>query len=182
MDSTAARLKKALDDNGRTIRWLSLQLAGVRGSAYASVYRYVTDPDVTPPLEFLVAAADALDRSLSWLLYGRESFSRTLHDVAGAVTDEQRADFDARMTKLPDLQTETTRLLFQNAAARWCQDRGSYEERADKVAKLAQMLAGPLDEFGTRAELEKDGRRGETDYIIAQLNALMLAMPKRGAD
>ena len=102
-----------------------------------------------------------------------------LGPVVGAKTAEEKADFDRRMKKLKlPFPTETINLLFQNAAARWIAEQGTYEERMEKVETLAGLLKAPLEQFKTDLILARDGRRGETDYMVAMLHALMLAMPE----
>lgn len=67
----AGRLKRALSLTDRSIRSLHLELHAdqVRGSSYASVHGYVSGR-ADPPLEFLLAAADALDVNPAWLVQG----------------------------------------------------------------------------------------------------------------
>ena len=60
--STADRLNEALSEAGKSRHALhkELKAEGVRGSAYASVRSYC-EGDLEPPLEFVLAAAKALD-------------------------------------------------------------------------------------------------------------------------
>lgn len=88
----AARLKRGLELRGRSMRSLHLELhqGGVRGSSYASVHGYLNGR-ARPPLEFLLAAAEALDVSPAWLV-GASGQPTTTH-AAGeeAISDAGEA-------------------------------------------------------------------------------------------
>ncbi len=67
----AHRLAKTLKDQDRSIRWLHQHVKGVRGASYGSVHAYVTgNAKAEPPLEFLRAAAKALNIAEVWLISG----------------------------------------------------------------------------------------------------------------
>ena len=65
----AARLKRALGLRDRSMRSLHLELHAdkIRGSSYASVHGYLNGR-ADPPLEFLLATAEALDVNPAWLV------------------------------------------------------------------------------------------------------------------
>jgi transcriptional regulator with XRE-family HTH domain len=67
----ALRLQRALSLRERSIRSLHLELhaEGVRGSSYASVHGYLNGR-ANPPLEFLLASAEALGIDPRWLIEG----------------------------------------------------------------------------------------------------------------
>ncbi len=67
----ALRLKRALSLRDRSMRSLHLELRAesVRGSSYASVHGYLNGR-ANPPLEFLLASAEALAVSPRWLIDG----------------------------------------------------------------------------------------------------------------
>ena len=74
----AARLERALGLRDRSMRSLHLELheEGVRGSSYASIHGYVNGRAV-PPLEFLLATAEALQVNAAWLVQGSGQPTRT---------------------------------------------------------------------------------------------------------
>lgn len=82
------RLQRSLSLRDRSIRSLHLELheEGVRGSSYASVHGYLHGRAV-PPLEFLLAAADALDVEPAWLVQGVGQPTRTEGAGSEAVAD-----------------------------------------------------------------------------------------------
>lgn len=84
----AGRLKRALALQDRSIRSLHLQLHAdrVRGSSYASVHGYLNGR-ADPPLEFLLATAEALDVNPAWLIQAIGQPTR-----AHAAGDEATAD------------------------------------------------------------------------------------------
>lgn len=65
----AGRLRRALELRDRSMRSLHLELQAdkVRGSSYASVHGYLNGR-AYPPLEFLLAAAEALEVDPGWLV------------------------------------------------------------------------------------------------------------------
>lgn len=79
----AARLKRALSLRDRSIRSLHLELHAdkIRGSSYASVHGYLNGR-ADPPLEFLLATAEALDVNPAWLVQAIGQPTRA--DAAGS--------------------------------------------------------------------------------------------------
>lgn len=75
------RLEHALD--GRSIQWLANEMTAraVKGSGYASVYRYVKG-EVVPALGWLEVAAVVLGAEYAWLVVGD--------------TDERRSGLERR--------------------------------------------------------------------------------------
>jgi len=77
--------------------------------------------------------------------------------------------------------TNTEKQLFRAAWARWRRygvrrRLTKNEERAD-AKTLGRLLMEPLKEYDPGKQLSKKRR---SDFIVAQLHALMLAMPERG--
>ena len=116
--------------------------------------------------------------SFSWLAIGAQEFTRSWRTILLAMTPADEADCDDFVKGLW-LLTETQRLLFQNACARLIVQRDSYRMRKRKVEKLWRLLKEPIAQLGTEREPLQEGGRLETDYTIAMLHALMLAMPER---
>lgn len=72
LEAVAGRLRKAL--GGRTITWLQTELdaAGVEGSGYSNVQRYVAGKGKgAPPLEWIDGAARVLGVPAAWLAFGQ---------------------------------------------------------------------------------------------------------------
>ena len=88
----AGRLRRALSLRDRSMRSLHLELHadGVRGSSYASVHGYLNGR-ADPPLEFLLATADALNVSPAWLVQGSGQPTRTQAASGEATADAGEA-------------------------------------------------------------------------------------------
>jgi transcriptional regulator with XRE-family HTH domain len=184
------RLSEALEDRGWTAMDLERALPDVKGSSNEQIRRY-TRGGSDPNLEFLETASEALGVSRAWLWPGigakragaASLGERSLYDVVSAETEEQRQTFDATLSKLRGFQdlTPLVKALFQNALARWIGPprQKTFEECEDRTVQLWGLLLAPLEKLGTRGELAAEpSHRRETDYLVAMLHALMLAMPE----
>ena len=157
-------LRRALQKNGKTAQ----DLADATGYSYGAVKEYVRG-DSPMPGKFIRGAALFLgELEEEWLAGSREKLYRTL-EAEGA---KQRAQVDA--VELPGM-TPTEEAVLRAMIARWnkavpCR----FSERLKRLAELARMMDAPLERFGTELEA-----RELSDFRLAQLHALSLAMPRR---
>lgn len=88
----ALRLKRALSLRDRSMRSLHLELRAesVRGSSYASVHGYLNGR-ANPPLEFLLASAEALAVSPRWLIEAVGQPTNTYAAGDEAISDAREA-------------------------------------------------------------------------------------------
>jgi hypothetical protein len=88
MRAKKTRLKEALELRGWTVYKLHKTLVNqsVRGSSYSSIRNYLglTDKPSDPPLEFLLAAAEALEVNPDYLAYGKDHLTAAHSASAGA--------------------------------------------------------------------------------------------------
>lgn len=197
--SIANRLESTLSKRGKSRHWLHKRLhdmsPSVRGSAYASVRSYCRG-EKAPPLEFLVAAAEALKVRLEWLREGEgeptpwdaqfklleeEStggdltidslFTSNLHEALKKHTKYDATWID-RMR--PVVQVRFAEIWHRYSKARHPDVEPVQLSPAMGVG-LFKVLMRPLELVGPGKRMDL---RGDdfTDYALAALNALSQAL------
>lgn len=193
----AQRLQEALDLKGRSAYWLAEQMADtdVRGRSYPAIKRYLAaNEPATPNERFVDKAAQILQVPPAWLLGApgdpRAAMTvpvdRSLYDV-GRGLNEGPADedaFQARLKReLPEYAawTPLVRVMFHNAHRRrlyrlseQARDVGAVD-RAKAAVDLGQRLLADWREIG-RETGDDWTSPAWTDYAVARLHAMMLAM------
>ncbi len=105
MKPTKERLKEAMDHSGWSINRLRkhLKAQGVRGSSYGSVRNYLgrTQTPSEPPLEFLLAAAEAMGVNPEYLAHGKEHLTAA-HEASAAVAEAAQPDVEDWKTTLAE--------------------------------------------------------------------------------
>lgn len=158
----AYRLREALRLRGRTPNWLQVQLTrqGVPGSSSASVSRYVNGT-VTPPLEFLQAAARMLGVFEPWLISGYGTPEEAPDEAARHDPESRRLEQLADSTRaLVGAWEEDERNVEYRIADRFYRFRGLREidrrlvlevfERAGEYTDEHRYSVVPWDRFQTR--------------------------------
>ncbi len=87
--SVGDRLRRAIENRGQSVRWLSttLNAEGVPKSSYSSVFRYV-EGEVIPTVAWMQEAARILQVTPAWIAFGGEhgSYLRERLHAEGAAT------------------------------------------------------------------------------------------------
>lgn len=133
------RLHQALELRGRSAYWLQRRLhaQGVLGSSTGSVSRYMRG-EITPPLEFLQAAARVLDVFEPWLISGYGSPDQR----SGAEPDPNALEMARKAGKLADEWAEEDRNIDYRIADRCWWYRGLRESTREVVRDLFLRSAG----------------------------------------
>ncbi len=179
MESIAKRLRWAIDRQepvgrrrGKGLLIHKLDQAGAPGANYPTLNSYLKERDpVSPPLDFLTAAADALDVRVEWLAFGTGP-RMPVEEEGSPLADAARAGF-------PDMAHLANRDVFFSAIARGVARRlvGREERPAEEelpplfeeaARELGEWLAAPLGDSPAW------GSRGMGRYEEAALLALNL--------
>jgi hypothetical protein len=188
--SVAQRLAQAIEASPYNVKSFAAEMEKrlPRGATYSNVRRYLDESEkwehLTPSHQFMESAADVLGVSPTWLMRGRGGIlpDRDLKEVLNASEgelDQAAAAWADILSRVFTDSTPTERQLFRSVLARWLKsdplDR--LEDRIARMKRLAEMMESPRQEFGA----ELDARR-QTDFRLAMLHALSVAMRERGAD
>lgn len=150
--SLGARLKKAIEDAGLTIREFHRQMEarGVSGSSYPNIHRYLADRG-EPTLAFLRGAAEFLDVRLAWLVTGEESasFYQLLQlgrvEITGPADEvarfEEIADIAENYPNLPPGGKEIIMRFLLDATEGWKGPEGSWPEGEWVLEELKRLAA-----------------------------------------
>jgi transcriptional regulator with XRE-family HTH domain len=170
------RLREALAGSTYTIKAASEEL----GVPYSTLRRYLDDARYPPPTNLLIAASELCGVSPEWLLTGLGS-KQPDRTMAETLEAENEADIRRVSQAWSEISgrlnpTPTEEQAFRSYLARWLKADPvpTLEDRINRMVQLAEMLEAPLAVFGS----ELDARR-TTDYRLAMLQALGLAMPER---
>jgi transcriptional regulator with XRE-family HTH domain len=199
----AERLRQAVKDSRKSIRWLQRTLAAqhVKGSSYATVHAYLQGR-TEPPQDFLRTVARVLNVRPEWLIAGEgaatqaalrvESWLDPWEEVGTAAGKRMQRTRELLLKQLPVFERlpRTVRHLLTDALVRYEAGTPGRHVTDERLAELARQLwalmARPLRTWGFRNDL--DPERGElllqsrdfADYGVAMLHALMLALPAPG--
>ena len=166
--AVAKRLKEALDYRGRSISWLQreLEIAGVEGSKYSNVQRYVAGKGkAPPPLDWIEGVVRVLDIRAAWLGFGE-----------GAMTWEQELEERAKQRWAGDAWTEVIQAVQTTFLG-----KGSTRLEEDPAARTAVIEAvSRIDRTALDVALHQQGRRVDVppgipdDWRLAYFAAVSL--------
>lgn len=166
-----------MEDKGWSINRLHQALDGLRGSSYGSVRNY-WHGRAEPSLEFLMAAAEAMGVSESWLAHGQGHMTDAREEVAGlsfeAIEESKREEAAAFYSDL----LRAMRAPVDYHPRHWMPLLAEARRRLHTDARtLGKALSGPLDALGINAgQMREDAFN---DYITAMVPALLLLAPYR---
>lgn len=179
------RLQEALRRKNRSPYWLQRELAkqGVTGSSTGSMSRYMRG-EITPPLEFLQAAAQTLGVFEPWLLSGyghpEQQSSAPRADPYGARLGEA----NERMQRIVDGWAEDDRNVEYRIADRFFGFRSLRETTRAVVLELFERCGQytderlycvvPWDRFQTRYGLDLEVARRLGSILSAPIEMLRL--------
>ena len=177
----------------------------VRGGSYPTLHRYLKDDaSARPSAEFVDTAARILGVRPQWLMSGNEEMTETRQRASGGfrstplhriASDQDEDDAQSRKAfwagwkggvhagadkPTYERMPPVVQVVFGNALARLVLANPTALDPADRgriAARLLNLAMRPFDEFMTDAPL--DDSRAITDYMLAMLHGIMLAMPER---
>ncbi len=191
MGAIQERLRRALDEQGYTIRKLHLTLKerDVPGSkSYASVHGYLQGGTM-PGLEFLEAAANELGVRLAWLVAGEGEMTAQEQGLEKHRPLEQ--DLLALCARYPwlealprslkrrfrDLWIDYT-LQVPGARVLWKEDPPGWEEQRLAIADdLVQLLLLPQRAWGLHLPLQSNAVANLVLYLDRAIAALEVLIP-----
>ena len=204
MTKVGERLQEALNRKGWSAYKLSeaMKARGFQRCSHPTIRRYLLG-ETQPQQEFIHGAARILEVRPEWLLGdtggplvgGHEVTATALYEMACGPDedDESRLDFDRvlrrKFQEYGDL-TPLVSILFGNTYARLVKYKAAQREdalgateRAECAGDLGGRLLNDWHKFrGTPNRTEWESvfaSREFTDYAVARLHAMMLAMPAR---
>lgn len=197
------RLKQALREQGKSVRWLQRTLADqkVRGSSYRSVYNYLQG-QTPPPVGFLRATADALKVRAAWLITGDgapteaavriETLIEPWEEMGTATGKRLQKARELLLKSIPRFEglPRVVRAAFEDALVRYVEGGQTGNVTDQQLAKFAarlwELLRRPFRVRGFRRDLDPEKQSqyrnpAFTDYAVAMLHALTLAMQHPGS-
>jgi transcriptional regulator with XRE-family HTH domain len=198
------RLREALTHKRWSAHRLfrELEESGIPGTAsYASISSYQNEPnaDEMVSLAYAKAVAEKLEVRKEWFGFGSGEMTEEeeeqarqaregIHDYpiysirrdadsAPESAEDEAAFGEVLEDGFPEYSefTPTVMHVFNNAYARWIKygmgPQGAVE-RAKVAVELGRLVLEPLRTFKTKLDT-----RSHTDFMLAQLHALMLAIP-----
>ena len=172
MDTPEKRLRWALEESGRSKRWLSEQLAarGVYGASYPTVIRYFKG-ERDPRRDFWDNTAELLGVRLPWLLSG-EGLPGTPPIPYWLIAEED----------LPDWVPDSARVLYLQTAIRFSDSRVEREDPGfvDTREEMESRILGAIDNLEQLLG-HLSGHKRER-MIIDLIQTLDRAIPTTAAD
>ena len=174
---------------------------GVRGGSYASVRRYLKC-DVAPPAGFFMVAARVLQVREQWLVDGEGAMTEAEQAAAESITSVIpigiATETDSALPVTPVLGSEVARrqleerlraftkgepdaaVLFHLAVKRLVAAAPNVNPSPELVADAGEVLYDILMAPMNRLRVDRPvSPRERTDYFVAALHAVMLAIPDR---
>lgn len=205
-NTTGGRLAWALErmppeGKSKGIGLLISRIEGTTGATYPSIGGYLKDR-VTPPIEFIAAAAKALGVRAEWLAFGIGEPTDLLESKRRRAEDNERlkrhADTIARIervfpefSELPGYVRVVAHTLAadmameagfraQDAGAKWSQ-RQVDGHVLRIISSMADAIYRPLLALGSPLVEESPNSAAFSGYVLAVLQAFVLAMPVASA-
>lgn len=195
IEDVARRLREALGE--RSITWFQgeLEAAGVGGSKYSNVQRYVAGKGKSaPPLEWIEGAARTLGVRAAWLAFEDGAMTAAEEAQWAEAADASRAAAPAVEDLLaPRLRR---RVLEGIGLPPWDVERGASlvpswvaplaevwlrlvgAEAPHPEAAIGRALRGPIEALGI--DVEELEAPELADYVLAMVPALLVLADERG--
>ena len=180
------RLREALElhaDGPRTITWLHERMveAGIPGSGYSNIQRYVAGKEGSPPsLEWLEGAAKVLKVREAWLAFGEAPISATKGFKTHMIRDPEWADPVRLASMGPSalsygIAEDLMVVLIDRLVD--AQPADAPELSDADVTRLTARLSDILE--STIGAFRREGSPAEyTPFFATSLAALLTAVPK----
>jgi hypothetical protein len=184
----AGRLRRALENRGRSIRSLQQQLnqMGIAGSSYPNVHAYFAGR-TQPSIAFLAAAGTALEVNPEWLAFNK-GYMTDADAIAERGTDVPEIDgnvLDALRESFPAIGRRTSGAALSAAWRTWnhvcdsdAQKRGRSGDFIETARRVGDAMQAPLSALGVKHRDLSEWQLGVYAALVSQALMVVSVVPK----